>query len=65
MSIPDLFRSEHYGQVHAWLASALKDGALRCKPDPMIIGTGLGRIQEGIDTLRKGVSAAKVVVKLE
>ncbi|KAK4495548.1 hypothetical protein PRZ48_013880 [Zasmidium cellare] len=65
VSIPDLFRSEHYDQVHAWLASALKDGVLRCKPDPIIIGKGLESIQEGIDTLRKGVSAAKVVVKLE
>lgn len=64
VSIPDLIRSEQYGQVHKWLASALTDGSLQCKPDSMVVGEGLESIQKGIDILRKGVSAAKVVVKL-
>ncbi|KAF2158796.1 hypothetical protein M409DRAFT_38088, partial [Zasmidium cellare ATCC 36951] len=65
VSIPDLVRSEQYGQVHAWMASALENGSLQCKPDPMVVGEGLGSIQKGVDVSRKGVSAAKVVVKLE
>lgn len=43
---------------------ALADEILQPKPDPMIIGEGLESIQLGIDTVRKGVSATKVIVKL-
>jgi hypothetical protein len=30
----------------------------------MVIGEGLESIQKGIDTVRKGVSAGKVVIKI-
>lgn len=62
--IPALIGTRTYQIVHAWMARALKDGTLLPKPDPMIVGKGLESIQLGIDTSRKGVSAAKVVVRL-
>jgi hypothetical protein len=34
------------------------------KPEPLVIKGGLHHIQEGLDILKKGVSAAKVVVEL-
>ncbi|POY72690.1 hypothetical protein BMF94_4519 [Rhodotorula taiwanensis] len=41
---------------------ALANGTLRAKPDPLVVGKGLGSIQEGINVQRKGVSAKKVVI---
>ncbi|KAL2002443.1 hypothetical protein VTN02DRAFT_6784 [Thermoascus thermophilus] len=43
---------------------ALADGSLQTKPDPLVVGEGLERVQEGIDLQRRGVSARKVVVTL-
>jgi hypothetical protein len=34
------------------------------KPDPEIIEGGLGKVQEGIDIVRKGVSAKKIVIEV-
>jgi hypothetical protein len=48
--------------VHSWMAEALKDGSLRPRPKPIVVGRGLEYIQVGMDTLKRGVSAAKVVV---
>lgn len=64
MSIPSLRGSKAYNVVHMWMAKALEDGTLQPKPDPMIVGEKLESIQLGLDTVRKGVSAAKVVVRL-
>jgi NADPH:quinone reductase-like Zn-dependent oxidoreductase len=47
-----------------YVPEALKEGQLLPKPDPILIKGGLQNIQEGLDTLKKGVSAAKVVVEL-
>ncbi|KAH9218299.1 zinc-binding oxidoreductase CipB [Leptodontidium sp. 2 PMI_412] len=47
-----------------FLPKALKSGAYVLAPEPIIAGTGLESIQFGIDMLRKGVSAKKVVVLL-
>ncbi|KAF2456502.1 oxidoreductase-like protein [Lineolata rhizophorae] len=47
-----------------WTSEALANGSLKCKPDPLVIGTGLDKIQEALDRSKAGVSAAKVVVKL-
>ena len=33
-------------------------------PEPQVVGKGLGRIQEALDTCKRGVSAKKVVVSL-
>jgi hypothetical protein len=47
-----------------YVGEALRTGQLLPKPDPIVIKGGLNHIQEGLDTLKRGVSAAKVVVEL-
>ncbi|KAH8771465.1 chaperonin 10-like protein [Hyaloscypha finlandica] len=47
-----------------YVPEALKNGELLPKPKLLVIKGGLHHIQEGLDTLRTGVSAAKVVVEL-
>ena len=47
-----------------YIPQALATGAFQAKPDPIIIEGGLGKVQEGIDLLRKGVSAKKVVIEI-
>ena len=47
-----------------YVPEALSTGQLLAKPDPLLIKGGLHHIQEGLDTLKRGVSAAKVVVEL-
>lgn len=47
-----------------WLPKALANGTLKCKPDPLVVGKGLEKIQEACDRGMKGVSAAKLVVEL-
>jgi len=48
-----------------YVPEALKNGQLLPKPEPLVIKGGLDHIQEALDTLKKGVSAAKVVVELQ
>lgn len=38
---------------------------MKCKPDPEIVGNGLEYVQEAVDLMAKGVSAKKLVVKLD
>ncbi|KAF2768831.1 GroES-like protein [Teratosphaeria nubilosa] len=64
VSIPALKGSRTHAEVHAWMSRALADGSLQCKPDPYVIGEGLESVQAGIDMVRNGVSATKVVVRL-
>lgn len=45
-----------------FVPKGLKNGALKAKPDPLVVGKGLGKVQEGLDVQRKGVSAKKVVI---
>ncbi|CAJ2507913.1 Uu.00g090990.m01.CDS01 [Anthostomella pinea] len=47
-----------------FLPEALASGQYHAKPDPKIVGKGLESLQGGIDTYKRGVSAAKVVVSL-
>lgn len=47
-----------------WLAGALADGSMKCKPDPEVVGKGLERMQDALDAMGKGVSARKIVVEL-
>jgi len=47
-----------------WFYHALANGALKCKPDAKVVGHGLESIQQGIETMAKGASAAKYVVEL-
>lgn len=47
-----------------FLPQALADGRYVAAPEPAVVGTGLGRIQAGLDAQVKGVSAKKLVVSL-
>ncbi|EXK26258.1 hypothetical protein FOMG_17160 [Fusarium oxysporum f. sp. melonis 26406] len=47
-----------------WVPQALASGLLQPKPDPLVIGKGLEKIQEGITKLQGGVSAQKIVIEL-
>jgi hypothetical protein len=64
VSIPALRETKMNDMLHAWMAQALADATLQCKPDPVLVGDGLESIQLGLDALRKGVSATKTVVRL-
>ncbi|PQE31980.1 zinc-binding oxidoreductase protein [Rutstroemia sp. NJR-2017a WRK4] len=47
-----------------YIPKALAAGRFQAKPDPLIIKGGLEKVQEGIDLLKAGVSAKKVVVEI-
>lgn len=47
-----------------YVPQALAKGTLKPKPDPCVVGTGLKDIQHGVNLLKKGVSAQKLVVTL-
>lgn len=48
----------------SFVTPALETGVLRCIPAPLVIGSGLEKIQEALDRSKAGVSAAKLVVTL-
>ncbi|KAI9670380.1 MAG: hypothetical protein M1817_004423 [Caeruleum heppii] len=47
-----------------FLPAALASGQWKPAPGPKVVGTGLEQLQAGVDILRKGVSATKLVVTL-
>ncbi|KAK5175756.1 uncharacterized protein LTR77_000896 [Saxophila tyrrhenica] len=47
-----------------YLIPALREGKHRCLPEPLLAGEGLESLQKGMDILKKGVSAKKMVVTL-
>lgn len=47
------------------LPRALTERKFVPAPEPLVVGTGLESVQKGLDLNRKGVSAKKVIVKLE
>lgn len=47
-----------------FLPKALETGQLKPKPDPKVIGHGVESLQDGVDQIKKGVSATKLVVTL-
>lgn len=47
-----------------YLTGALAAGKFRPAPDPEVVGEGLESIQGAMDTLQKGVSAKKLVVRI-
>lgn len=49
---------------HQYLPKALDAGIFQAKPDPLVIQGGLSKVQEGIDMVRQGVSAKKVVIEI-
>jgi hypothetical protein len=50
---------------HDFIPAALASGKFQAKPDPFIIKGGLSKVQEGIDMLRNGVSAKKIVIEID
>ena len=56
----------HIGDAvwHEFMPAALETGKFQAKPDPYIIKGGLSKVQEGMDMLRKGVSAKKIVIEI-
>lgn len=47
-----------------YIPQAFAAGKFQAKPDAMILEGGLERVQDGINILRKGVSAKKVVIEV-
>ena len=47
-----------------YLPAALAQRTFVAAPEPMVVGHGLGHVQEALDLHRKGVSAKKLVVSL-
>ncbi|EKG16023.1 Alcohol dehydrogenase superfamily zinc-containing [Macrophomina phaseolina MS6] len=64
----DVLREENKGVLEAvwakFLPGALTSHQLKAFPEPSIIGEGLEAVQEGLEKLKAGVSAKKLVVKL-
>ncbi|KAM0696580.1 hypothetical protein Q7P36_003828 [Cladosporium allicinum] len=48
-----------------FVGQALAQGALKCTPEPHVVGNSLEAIEEGCKLNQKGISARKVVVVLE
>lgn len=48
-----------------YLPQALKDGSFRPAPKATVVGKGLESLQGGLDKLKEGVSATKLVVSLQ
>jgi len=47
-----------------YVPKALESGSLKCLPEPLVIGKGLEKVQEGMQKNKDGVSAKKVVIEL-
>jgi len=47
-----------------FLPAALADGRYQAAPTAEVVGVGLEQVQPALDTLRRGVSARKLVVSL-
>jgi hypothetical protein len=47
-----------------YIPAALADGSFQAKPDAIVVGTGLEKVQEAFELHKQGVSAAKLVVTL-
>ncbi|KAK6857046.1 zinc-binding oxidoreductase CipB [Apiospora arundinis] len=47
-----------------FLPRALESGQFMAAPEPEVVGKGLEFVQTALDTLRKGVSAKKLIVKI-
>lgn len=66
-SVTDATVDDGYVLPHVfseWMPAALEKGLLRCLPQALVVGKGVGEIQRGTDRMREGVSATKLVVEL-
>ena len=46
------------------MPKALETGEFQAKPDPHVVKGGLSKVQEGVNIVRNGVSAKKVVIEI-
>ncbi|GAM82979.1 hypothetical protein ANO11243_009650 [Dothideomycetidae sp. 11243] len=49
---------------HDYMPKALASGKFVPKPDPRVLKGGLDRVQEGVDLVKAGVSATKIVIEV-
>jgi NADPH:quinone reductase-like Zn-dependent oxidoreductase len=58
---------ENENAAHAWkfLHTGLEKGLIAPKPEPKVVGHGLESIQGAVDLMGVGVSAEKIVVKMQ
>lgn len=47
-----------------WLPQAMESGAVRPVPLPEVLGRGLAAVQDGLDRMKQGVSARKLIIEL-
>lgn len=47
-----------------WLPKALREGSVKCVPQPVVFGKGLDQVQGAIDRYLEGVSGQKIVVDM-
>lgn len=52
-----------YDAISAPETYALEKGKLKCLIEPLVVGTGLERVQAALDSARAGVGAQNVVVE--
>ena len=62
--IRTMFATEIPSKIHAWVGKAFEEGRMVPKLDATVVGHGLEQVQEGLNRLRNGVSATKLVVTL-
>ncbi len=61
---PDAYNEVSKVVYQDFLPQALANGRYVAAPEPVVVGSGIGHIQAGLDAQRQGVSAKKVVVSL-
>lgn len=67
LAIDILLEKNAHVQQGVWtrfFPDALASGQIKVFPEPSVVGEGLESIQEGLEKLKAGVSAQKLVVKL-
>ncbi|KAL1625540.1 hypothetical protein SLS56_007287 [Neofusicoccum ribis] len=52
------------GLWRKFIPEALERGLIKAKPEPLVVGFGLEKVQDAMDRQKKGVSAQKIVVTL-
>ena len=57
-------RLEHFQYVSTWTSKNLTRQTIRPSPEPRVVGKTLESINAGLETLRGGVSCAKLVVEV-
>ncbi|EEY15174.1 TOXD [Verticillium alfalfae VaMs.102] len=64
----ELFNGRGKGVLDAvwgtWVPEAMDSDYLQFRPEPVVVGQGLGSIQDGSDRLKRGVSAQKLIVRV-